>query len=88
MAFLRWEVNRDTSGSATDDARLCIYYRDGLRVGEFKNGKIDLSGFWNEKFDQKSDRASGAGGELIFIRDEIAHYTLFQRVRAGENCHR
>ncbi|MEE2789786.1 MAG: BatD family protein [Myxococcota bacterium] len=85
VAFLRWEVNRDSVWLGEPiDARLCIYYRDGLRVSQFKNGKIDLSGFWNEKFDQKSDRAERVRvGDLVFIRDEIAHYTLFP-TRSGQ----
>ena len=64
-------------------AKLYLNYRQGLRVNQLEPGKIDLSGFWNEEAQGDSGRARREQiGDLVFIKDAIAQYTLYP-MRSG-----
>ncbi len=83
-AFLSWEVDRNSVWLGEPiQAQLFIHYRQGLRVSRLNPGKIDLSGFWNEEFEGESGRAQRVQvGDLAFIKDSIARYTLYP-MRSG-----
>lgn len=83
-AFLTWEVDRNRVWLGEPiQAKLYLNYRQGLRVNRLEPGKIDLSGFWNEEAKGDTGRARREQiGDLVFIKDAIAQYTLYP-MRSG-----